>query len=95
MRIKANSKPKANDKGKENKAFFSKPGRVYKAMGLQYFAKRNETKRNGTLRNGTLRNGTLRNGTLRNGTLRNGTLRNSTLRNGSKIRNIVKVTLRE
>ena len=32
MRIKANSKPKANDKGKENKTFFSKPGRVYKAM---------------------------------------------------------------
>ena len=32
MRIKANSKPKAIDKGKENKAFFSKPGRVYKAM---------------------------------------------------------------
>ena len=42
------------------------------SLGLQYFAKRNETKRNGTLRNGTLRNGTLRNGTLRNGTLRNG-----------------------
>ena len=39
------------------------------SVGLQYFAKRNETKRNGTLRNGTLRNGTLRNGTLRNGTL--------------------------
>ena len=32
MRIKANSKPKAIDKGKENKAFFSKPGRVYKGM---------------------------------------------------------------
>ena len=52
-------------------------------LGLQYFAKRNETKRNGTLRNGTLRNGTLRNGTLRNGTLRNGTLRNGTLRIGT------------
>ena len=32
MRIKTNYKPKANDKGKENKAFFSKPGRVYKEM---------------------------------------------------------------
>ena len=32
MKIKANYKPKANDKGKENKALFSKPGRVYKEM---------------------------------------------------------------
>ena len=32
MRIKTNYKPKANDKGKENKAFFSKLGRVYKEM---------------------------------------------------------------
>ena len=32
MRIEANSKPKANDKGKEKKAFFKKPGQVYKAM---------------------------------------------------------------
>ena len=32
MRIKTNYKPKANDTGKENEAFFSKPGRVYKEM---------------------------------------------------------------
>ena len=32
MRMKTNYKPKANDKGKENNAFFSKPGRVYKEM---------------------------------------------------------------
>ena len=28
MRTKTNYKPKANDKGKENNAIFSKPGRV-------------------------------------------------------------------
>ena len=28
MRTKTNYKPKAKDKGKENNAFFSKPGRV-------------------------------------------------------------------
>ena len=27
-----NYKPKANDKRKDNKAFFSKPGRVYEEM---------------------------------------------------------------